>query len=172
MREQDGDMVAAAEAVDRARKKAPGELALHLRYSRLLSAAGRSAEAEAALQALASKLPAERLLLELGQLRARAGRIEEARALFARAVAESPQSAAAHYHLGTAHFLLGDVDTAEEELRTADRLNVSDPRPLAALCAMQVKADRREAALVTKMDLERRFQDQAELIREACRMHH
>jgi hypothetical protein len=62
------------------------------------------------------------------------------------------------------------MDAAEEELLTADRLNVSDPRPLAALCAMQVKAGRREAATVTKMDLERRFQDQAELIRGACRM--
>ncbi len=170
MREQDGDLEAAAEAVDRARKKAPGELALHLRYSRLLSAAGRSQEAEAVLRALGSELPAEQRLLELGLLRAREGRTEEARALFAQAVEQSPQSAVAHYHLGAAYFQLGNLDAAEEEMLTADRLNVSDPRPLAALCAMQVKAGRRDAARVTKMDLERRFQNQAELIRDACRM--
>ncbi len=170
MREQDGDLEAAAEAIDRARKKAPGELALHLRYSRLLSAAGRSQEAEAVLRALNSKLSAEQLLLELGRLRTREGRTEEARAFFARAVEQNPRSAVAHYHLGAAHFQLGNLDAAEEELLEADRLNVADPRPLAALCAMQVKAGRRDAARVTKMDLERRFQNQAELIREACRM--
>jgi tetratricopeptide (TPR) repeat protein len=170
MREQDGDLEAAAEAVDRARKKAPGELALHLRYSRLLGAADRFQEAEEVLRELAPRLPTEELLLELGLLRAREGRHEEARALFAQAVEQSPRSAVAHYHLGTAHFQLGNMDAAEEELLTADRLNVSDPRPLAALCAMQVKAGRREAAMVTKMDLERRFQNQAELIRDACRM--
>ncbi|HVG58475.1 MAG TPA: tetratricopeptide repeat protein [Hyalangium sp.] len=170
MREQDGDLEAAAEAVDRARKKAPGELALHLRYSRLLSAVGRPREAEAVLQALAPRLPADQLLVELGLLRAREGRADEARAFFAQAVEKSPQSAVAHYHLGAAHFQLGNLDAAEEELLTADRLNVADPRPLAALCAMQVKAGRRDAARVTKMDLQRRFQGQAELIRDACRM--
>jgi tetratricopeptide (TPR) repeat protein len=170
MREQDGDLGAAAEAVDRARKKAPGELALHLRYSRLLSAVGRSPEAEAVLRALAPRLPADRLLVELGLLREREGRTDEARAFFAQAVEQSPRSAVAHYHLGAANFRLGNLDAAEEELLAADRLNVADPRPLAALCAMQVKAGRRDAARVTKMDLERRFQGQAELIREACRM--
>jgi Flp pilus assembly protein TadD len=68
-----------------------------------------------------------------------------------------------------AHFRLGNLDAAEEELREADRLDVSNPQSLAALCAMQTKAGLKDAALVTKMDLERRFQGQAELIREACR---
>jgi Flp pilus assembly protein TadD len=108
--------------------------------------------------------------VELGLLRAREGRADEARAFFTQAVEKSPQSAVAHYHLGAAHFQLGNLDAAEEELLTADRLNVADPRPLAALCAMQVKAGRRDAARVTKMDLQRRFQGQAELIRDACRM--
>ncbi|MFL5345002.1 MAG: tetratricopeptide repeat protein [Hyalangium sp.] len=169
MREQDGDLAAAAEALDRARKKSPEELALQLRYSRLLSAAGRPDEAEATLRALGPKLPKEQLFLELGLLRTRAGRTQEARGFFAQAVAESPRSAAAHYQLGVTQFQLGDLDAAEEELREADRLDVSDPRPLAALCAMQLKAGRLDAARVTKMDLERRFQDQTELIRGACR---
>jgi tetratricopeptide (TPR) repeat protein len=169
MREQDGELSEAAEAVDRARQKAPEDVGLQLKYSRLLSAAGQSDKAEAVLRSLEPKLPREKLFLELGLLRGREGRDEEARGFFARAVAEGPKSAAAHYHLGMAQFRLGDVDTAEEELRAADRLNVSDPRPLAALCAMQVKTGRLEAARVTQMDLERRFQDEDELIKDACR---
>lgn len=169
MREQDGDLAAATEAVDRARKKSPEELTLQLRYSRLLSATGRSDEAEAILRALGPKLSKEKLFLELGQLRTREGRTQDARAFFAQAVAESPRSAPAHYQLGAIQFQLGDLDAAEDELREADRLDVSDPRPLAALCAMQMKAGRLDAARVTKMDLERRFQGQTELIREACR---
>jgi tetratricopeptide (TPR) repeat protein len=169
MREQDGDLEGAVAALDRARLKAPDALELQLRYSRLLSSAGRTEEAEAALRVLAAKLPREQLMLELGMLRTREDRSEEARSFFQRAVAENPRSAPAHYQLGIAHFKLGEVDAAEEELRTADRLNVSDPQPLAALCALETKAGRLEAARVTKMDLERRFQDQAELIRDACR---
>ncbi|MBN1207228.1 MAG: tetratricopeptide repeat protein [Myxococcaceae bacterium] len=170
MKEQDGDLASALEALDRARHKVPNELSVQLRYAQLLSATGRHAEAEAVLRALDSKLPPQRLFLELGLLRMREGRNEEARRFFARAVGEAPQSAVAHYHLGVAHFQLGDLEAAEEELRTADRLDVSNPRSLAALCAMQVKAGRLEGARVTKMDLERRFQDRTELIRDACRM--
>jgi Flp pilus assembly protein TadD len=162
-------MVGALEAVDRARKKAPEELAVQLRYSRLLSALRRFDEAEATIRAMEPRMAPQQLYLELGLLREREGRGEDARSFFARAVGEAPQSALAHYHLGVAHFHLGDVDAAEEELRTADRLDVSNPRPLAALCALQMKAGLVDAARVTKMDLERRFQDQAELIRDACR---
>jgi Tfp pilus assembly protein PilF len=169
MREQDGDMAAAVEALDRARKKAPEQVALQLRYSQLLSTAGRSDEAESIIRALGPKLPREKLFLELGLLRMREGRPREARTFFAQAVAEGPRSAPAHYQLGMAHFQLGDLDAAEEELREADRLDVSDPGPLAALCAMQMKAGRLDAARVTKMDLERRFQEQPDLVREACR---
>jgi len=169
MREGDGDLEGALEAMDRARKKVPGDPAVQLRYSRLLSALGHAEEAEAAIRASAAHLSPQRLYMELGLLRTREGRNEDARRFFARAVGEGPQSAVAHFHLGMAHFRLGDLDSAEEELREADRLDVSNPQPLAALCAMQTKAGLKDAALVTKMDLERRFQGQAALIREACR---
>jgi Tfp pilus assembly protein PilF len=172
MREQEGNIPAALEAVARAREKAPEELAVQLRYARLLSESGRHGEAEAVLRSLEPKLPLQRLLMELGVLRTREGRDKEARELFAKAVGERPQSPAAHFHLGMAHYRLGDLDAAEEELRTADRMDVSDPRALAALCAMQVKAGRLEEARVTRMDMERRFQGQAELIRSACRTDH
>jgi Flp pilus assembly protein TadD len=169
MREQEGDIPAALEAVGRARRKAPEDLAVHLRYARLLSESGEHGEAETVLRALGPKLPTQRLYMELGVLRTREGRDREARDFFAKAVGEGPQSRQAHFHLGMAHYRLGDLDAAEEELRAADRMDVSDPRALAALCAMQVKAGLLEAARVTKMDMERRFQGQAELIRNACR---
>lgn len=169
MQEGDGDLEGALEAMDRARQKAPGEPGVQLRYSRLLSAVGRSEEAESAIRAAAAKLPPQRLYMELGLLRTREGRNEDARRFFAQAVGEGPQSSVAHFHLGMAHFRLGNLDAAEEELREADRLDVSNPQSLAALCAMQLKAGLKDAAMVTKMDLERRFQGQAELIRDACR---
>jgi Tfp pilus assembly protein PilF len=172
MREHDGDMATALEAVGRAWRKAPEDVAIQLRYGRLLSENGHHAEAERVLRALEPKVPPQKLLLELGQLRLREGRDEEARLLFAKAVGEEPQSPLAHYHLGMAHFRLGDLDAAEEELRAADRINVSDPRALAALCAMQLQTGQLEAARVTKMDLERRFHDRAEFIRSTCRLEH
>ncbi len=170
MREHDGDLGGALEAVGRAWRKAPEDTAIALRYARLLSEAGHHAKAEQVLRALETKLPPQKVLLELGQLRLREGRHEEARLLFVKAVGEEPHSPAAHYHLGMAHFRLGNLEAAEEELRAADRINVSDPKALAALCAMQIQAGQLEAARVTKMDLERRFHERTELIQSACRM--
>lgn len=170
LREHDGDVSGALEAVERARSKAPTEPAIQLRYARLLGATGRHEEAETVVLELEPQLSRLKLLVELGQVQLRAGRDAEARRLFAKAVGEEPHSAVAHYYLGMTHFRLGNLDGAEEELRTADRLDVSDPRPLAALCAIQVEAGQQEAARVTKMDMERRFQERKELIQSACRM--
>jgi tetratricopeptide (TPR) repeat protein len=170
MREHDGDLATALEAVGRAWRKAPEETSIQLRYMRLLSETGHHTEADQVLQVVEPKLPPQQVLLERGQLRLKAGRYEEARQLFSKAVGEEPQSPLAHYNLGMAYFRLGNMDAAEEELRAADRINVADPRALAALCAMQVQAGQLEAARVTKMDLERRFHDRQELIRSACWM--
>ncbi|ADO68276.1 tetratricopeptide repeat protein [Stigmatella aurantiaca] len=168
--ERSGNLPAALEAIAQAQSKQPQDTAVSLRYARLLSVTARHDEAEAILRGLEPRLSPRDWLLQMGMLRTRAGQDREARAFFARAVGEEPQSALAHYHLGMSHFQLGDMDAAEEELRTADRLDVSNPDPLAALCALQVRAARLEDARITRMDLERRFQDRPELIRSACRM--
>jgi Tfp pilus assembly protein PilF len=168
MREHDGDLSTALEAVERAWNKAPQETSIQLRYMRLLSETGHHSEADKVLRLAEAKLPPQKVLLERGQLRLREGRNEEARQLFLKAVGEEPQSPLAHYNLGMAYFRLGDLEAAEEELRAADRINVGDPRALAALCAMQVQAGQLEAARVTKMDLERRFHDQADTLQSAC----
>ncbi|WP_245767496.1 tetratricopeptide repeat protein [Stigmatella erecta] len=169
MSERAGNLPEALEALARARSKQPQSTAVGLRYARLLSVTARHEEAETVMRQLGPQLSSRELLLQLGILKTRAGRNQEARALFARAVGEAPGSAVAHYHLGMSHFQLGDVDAAEEELRTADRLDVSNPEALAALCALQIQAARFEAARITRMDLERRFQDRQDLIRSACR---
>jgi Flp pilus assembly protein TadD len=170
MSEKAGNLAGALEALARANSKQPQNKAVGLSYARLLSVSARHEEAETVLRQLEPQLSTRELLLQMGMLKTRAGRDQEARAFFARAVGEAPESAAAHYHLGMSHFQLGDVDAAEEELRTADRLDVSNPEALAALCALQIRASRLEAARITKMDLERRFQERQELIRNACRM--
>ncbi|WP_317987329.1 tetratricopeptide repeat protein [Stigmatella hybrida] len=170
MSERAGNLAGALEALARARSKQPQDTAVGLRYARLLSVTARHEEAEAVMRQLEPQLSNRELLLQMGILKTRAGRNQEARAFFAQAVGEAPGSPVAHYHLGMSHFQLGDVDAAEEELRTADRLDVSNPDALAALCALQIQAARYEAARITKMDLERRFQDRQELIRSACRM--
>jgi predicted Zn-dependent protease len=170
MSEKAGNLPGAVEALARARDKQPENTAVGLSYARLLSVTARHEEAETVMRQLGPQLSSRDLLLQLGILKTRAGSDQEARTFFARAVGEDPSYPVTHYYLGMSHFRLGDVDSAEEELRAADRLDVSNPDALAALCALQIQAARFEAARITKMDLERRFQDRQELIRSACRM--
>ena len=166
--ERDGDLDGACEALAQAQARAPGDVAVTLRHGRLLSDAGRSAEAERVLGRLEGRLPAPRLLVELGQVRARQGRHAEARSLYQRALGEDPALAPAHYLLGRTLYALGDVHGAERELREADRLDLGDVRPLLALCAMQLALGQRDAARISRMDLDRRFPEAAEHTRATC----
>jgi tetratricopeptide (TPR) repeat protein len=168
-REREGDEARALESVEWAYRKRPGDVAVGVRYSRLLSAVGRGDEAVTVLRGLEGKLGQARGLLEVGRVRAEQGRLGEARALFAKVVELEPRSAQAHYHLGMTAWRQGDVEWAEEALREADRLDMTDLRPLSALCAIQRHEGRSEAALATRMDLERRFPERLEEVRGACR---
>lgn len=169
LREGDGDLAGALEAVEQAYRKAPGNLDIALRYGRLLGLQGRSSEAELVLKELEPSLGLPRVLVELGRLKEQQEQPEQARRLFARAVEADPRLKQGYYHLGMVSYQLGDLAGAEQALRAADRLDMSDWRPLAALCAMQMKEGKREAALVTRMDLERRFPERTEVARSACR---
>lgn len=51
-----------------------------------------------------------------------AGRYDEAKTLFTRAVSEAPNSGEAHYNLGLALFKLGDLDAAKEHFIQAANL--------------------------------------------------
>jgi tetratricopeptide (TPR) repeat protein len=166
--ERDGDLDGAAAALAQAVARVPSDVAVALRYGRLLSDAGRSAEAERVLAGLEGRLPAPQWLVELGQVRARQGRHAEARALYQRALGEQPQLAPAHYLLGRSLYALGDPQGAERELREADRLDLGDPEALLALCAMQLSQGQRDAARISRMDLDRRFPEAAERTRAGC----
>jgi Tfp pilus assembly protein PilF len=168
MQEKDGDMQGAAESVRRAYGKAPGDPVIGLRYVRLLSAAKRGDEARSVLDGLQGRLPRARLLVEQGRVWTREGRDAEAAKLFRKAVEEDPKLSIGYFELGLAWFRLGKTEAAEEALRQADRLELDDPKALAALCAMQLKDGRINDARLTRMDLERRFSGNAELVRRSC----
>lgn len=170
MRERVGDETGALEAVARAHHKAPEDALVAVRYARLLSETGQYSEAETVLRGLSSTVAVPKLLVELGLVRVKQGRDEEARELFQRAVEQQPRFAVGHYYLGLAYHRLGHGPEAEEELRTADRLDQADWRALAALCSVQVRTGQREAARATRMDLERRFSERMDVIRDTCRL--
>ncbi|WP_395811948.1 tetratricopeptide repeat protein [Archangium minus] len=167
--EKDGDLGGALSSVGKAYKKAPGNVGVGVRYARLLSAMGRGEEAIQVLKQLERGLGRPQMLMEEGLVRMAQGRMEEARELFASAVEADPKLVMGYYHLGMAAFRVGDVDGAEEALRQADRLDMSDMRPLSALCDIQRKTGRTEQLTVTRMDLERRFPERMEAVRSACR---
>ena len=168
LREKDGDVAGAAESVGRAYRKAPADPLIALRYVRLLSTTKRSDEALTVLGKLEGRLPRARLLVEQGRVHAREGRYAEAAGLFRKAVDEDPRLGIGFFELGLARYQLGNLEAAEEALRQADRLEPSDPKALAALCAMQLQDGSIEGARLTRMDLERRFSGRDELIRQSC----
>lgn len=155
--EQDGDLTGAAESLRQAYGKAPGDAVIGLRYVRLLSASKHGDEAMSVLKELAGQLPRGRLLVEQGRVWTREGRDADAVKLFRKAVEEDPRLGIGYFELGLALYRLGNTEAAEESLRQADRLDLSDPRALAALCAMQLEQRRINDARLTRMDLERRF---------------
>jgi tetratricopeptide (TPR) repeat protein len=167
--ERAGQREAALESLERAYEKAPGELEVGVRYGRLLSASGRHAAAEELLMGLAPRLGRMRTLLELGRLRVREGRLEEAWALFAKVVEDEPKLVEGYYELGMVSFGAGDLEGAMAALKAAARLDVSDMRSMAALCWLQREAGLLEEWRVTRMDLERRFPERMDAVRDACR---
>ncbi len=166
--EKDGDVTGAAESMRQAYGKAPEDPVIGLRYVRLLSASKHGDEAMSVLKGLAGQLPRGRLLVEQGRVWTREGRDADAVKLFRKAVEEEPRLGVGYFELGLALYRLGNTEAAEESLRQADRLDLSDPRALAALCAMQLEQRRIDDARLTRMDLERRFSGRMELIRQSC----
>ncbi|QSQ28489.1 tetratricopeptide repeat protein [Pyxidicoccus parkwayensis] len=168
LQEKNGDFAGAAESMKHAYGKAPSDPVIGLRYVRLLSVAKHGDEAMSVLRGLEGRIPRARLLVEQGRVWTREGRDAEAVQLFRKAVEEDPKLSAGYFELGLALYRLGKTEAAEESLRDADRLDLNDPRALAALCAMQLEQRRINDARLTRMDLERRFSGQMDLIRQSC----
>ncbi|RKH73552.1 tetratricopeptide repeat protein [Corallococcus aberystwythensis] len=165
-----GDVEGATSALAQAYSVAPGDPLVGVRYGRLLSRVGRPQEALKVFHSLEGRVPAARLLVEQGLVLTREGRNREAVGLLQQAVQKDPKLAEGHFQLGIAWFQLGNENAAEEALRQADRLDVSDTRALGMLCTLQVKAGRFEGARQTRTDLERRFPQRMDAIREQCRL--
>jgi tetratricopeptide (TPR) repeat protein len=169
IQERQGDVRGALESVKKAYEKEPELAGVGVRYGRLLSSVGRGDEAVEVLRGLEGKLGRGRILVEEGLVRVAQGRMEEAKELFGRAVEADPRLVMGHYHLGMTAFRVGDVRGAEEALREADRLDMSDMRSLSALCEVQRQSGQKDAMLATRMDLERRFPERMDAVRTACR---
>jgi tetratricopeptide (TPR) repeat protein len=167
--ERDGDVGGAVRSVEKAYEKAPGNVGVGVRYARLLSVVGRGDEALQVLKKQEESLGRAQLSLEEGLVRVAQGRMEEARELFAEAVGADPKLVMGYYHLGMAAYRVGDVEKAEEALREADRLDMTDMRPLSALCEIQRRTGRTDELTATRMDLERRFPERMDAVRSACR---
>ncbi|RKH03375.1 tetratricopeptide repeat protein [Corallococcus praedator] len=168
--EQKGDLASATDALARAHERIPGDPLIGVRYGRLLSRMGQPDDALKVFSTLEGRMPPARLLVEQGLVLSRQGRSREAVKLLQQAVQADPKLAEGHFQLGLAWAQLGNDDAAEEALRRADRLNVEDTRPLATLCTLQVKAGRFEGARQTRTDLERRYPQRMDAIREQCRL--
>ncbi|RKH85302.1 hypothetical protein D7X99_06185 [Corallococcus sp. AB032C] len=168
--EAKGDVGGATEALSRAYSRTPGDPLIGLRYGRLLSRMGRPEDALKVFTSLEGKVPTARLLVEQGLVLTRNGRSREAVGLLQQAVQKDPKLTEGHFQLGIAWFQLGNETAAEEALRQADRLNVSDTRALGTLCTLQLKAGKFEGARQTRTDLERRFPQRMDAIREQCRL--
>ncbi|RYZ42593.1 MAG: tetratricopeptide repeat protein [Myxococcaceae bacterium] len=168
--EKKGDLASAKEALSRAHERVPGDPRVGVRYGRMLSRMGQPDDALKVFAALEGRMPPARLLVEQGLVLGKEGRSREAVKVLQQAVQADPKLAEGHFQLGLAWAQLGNDDAAEEALLRADRLNVADTRPLATLCTLQVKAGRFEGARQTRTDLERRFPQRMDAIREQCRL--
>lgn len=167
--ERDGDVGGAMRSAEKAYAQAPGNVGVGVRYARLLSAVGQGDEALRVLEKQGGSLGRAQLRLEEGLVRVAQGRMEEARGLFVEAVEADPKLVMGYYHLGMAAYRMGDVEKAEEALREADRLDMTDMRSLSALCEIQRRTGRTDELTATRMDLERRFPERMDAVRSACR---
>ncbi len=167
LRELQGDAFGALDALTVAAKKRPGSAEVAGRRGYFLSQTGRLDEAAEALQQSLSRRYDGRLQAELAFVRFRQGQNDEAKKLLERALKKEPQLSVAHYYLGAVLYRQGDVRGAERAYRTADRLDPTDPRALAALCQLQAQSKSRDVA-ETQKRIASRFPEQSQALLAQC----
>jgi len=168
LREAQGDLGAALEAVNRAVKKRPNSPILVARQGYLLSQTGRLGEAAEALAAVLQKRFDADSAAELGYVRLRQKETSEAVGLLRRAVRKDPRLAKGHYYLGAALAAQGDLKGAEREYREADGIAPEDPRPLSALCEMHARGGNAAGVKDVKRLLATRFPREALALQARC----
>ena len=168
LREAQGDLGGALEAINRAVKKRPNSPILVARQGYLLSQTGRLNEAGEALSAVLQKKFDADSAAELGYVRLRQKETSEAVGWLRRAVRKEPRLAKGHYYLGAALAAQGDLKGAEREYREADGIAPDDPRPLSALCEMHARGGNAAGVKDIKQLLATRFPREALALQARC----
>jgi Flp pilus assembly protein TadD len=140
LREAQGDLPSALEAVGRAVKKRPNSTGLTARRGYLLSQSGRLDEAAEVLSNVLLKKFDPDAAAELSFVRLRQNDTAEALALLKRALKKEPRLAKAHYYMGMILSRQGDLKGAERSYREADELSPNDPKALGALCELHSRS--------------------------------
>jgi tetratricopeptide (TPR) repeat protein len=111
------------------RRRTPDPLDLALRRGREMVVAGKPMEAEASFVAALEINPASpRALLALGEFKESQGRLDEARGLYDKAVAESPRFVKAIDRLAALYHKMGQEEEASRHLAKAARISPRNPR--------------------------------------------
>jgi tetratricopeptide (TPR) repeat protein len=168
LRERQGDVPGALAALAKAHAQQPRSPEVTPRYGRLLSQSGRLDEAATVLAAWTREHDDAACLAELGFVRFRQQRVDEAAALLKRAIRKDARLSVAHYYLGAVLFRQGDTAAAERAYLEADRLAPEDPRALAARCQLHAHAGNAAAVSEVKRALEKRFPDRANALAAEC----
>jgi serine/threonine protein kinase/Tfp pilus assembly protein PilF len=167
LRELQAEATAALDAWTRAVSKAPANARYLARQGFWFSQAGRLEEAEAALVKANKKGSDPATTAELGFVRLRQQRVDEAVRLLRAAVKEKPDLLEGQYYLGTALFQKGDLSGARAAWLAADAVADSDTRPLSALCEMEAMQGTSELA-AAQAKIKERFPKEAAALLSRC----
>ncbi|NVJ16779.1 serine/threonine-protein kinase [Myxococcus sp. AM010] len=168
LRERQGDIPGALAALATVHARKPGSSKVTPRYGLLLSQSGRLDEAASVLSAWTRSHDDAASLAELGFVRFRQQRVDEAATLLKRALRKAPRLAVAHYYLGAVLFRQGDTAGAERAYVEADRLAPEDPRALASRCQLHAHTGDTAGVTEVKRALSERFPTRAEALTAEC----
>jgi serine/threonine protein kinase/Flp pilus assembly protein TadD len=167
LRELQAEVGATIEAWSRAVAKDPGNARYLSRQGYWLSQAGRLDEAEAALNKASKKKASPETTAELGFVKYRQGKLDEALRLLRAAVKERPDLLEAQYYLGAVLYAKRDVAGARAAYLAADAVAGNDSRPLVGLCEMEQLEKSPELA-AAQARLRERFPKDAEALLSRC----
>ncbi|PTL84116.1 protein kinase [Vitiosangium sp. GDMCC 1.1324] len=168
LRERQGDVSGALAALAQAYEKHPRDAEVAPRYGLLLSHNGQLEPAAEVLGAWTRRNEDARALAELGYVRFRQDKLDDAASLLRRALRKEPELALAHYYLGAILFRQDNISGAERAYREADRLEPKNPRALIALCQVLVHAGRVNDVDEVKRSLATRFPEKAGSLAAEC----
>lgn len=168
LRERQGDLSGAITALAQAYEKHRQDAEVAPRYGQLLSHNGQLEQAAEVLGAWTRRNEDARALAELGFVRYRQEKLDDATALLRRALRKEPQLALAHYYLGAVLFRQDNISGAEHAYREADRLDPQESRALVALCQVLAHAGRVNDVEEVKRSLSTRFPEKAKSLAAEC----